>query len=153
MTNEVRDLAIQFEAKKVSVNQNKDGIILRLSIHPDDCPPEIWKDWVGTRYGVAMVQIGDDEQPTAHNDTIIANKAIASAAMLCRDHTFQQWMAEHGYGGDIEVDVGDLEAWTIAALRQHLGIVSRSEMKTNKQALEKFRALREEYMRSFDGSY
>lgn len=150
--SKIADLAIAFEARKVSVNQNKDGIILRLSIHPDECPPEIWKDWVGTRYQCALVKIGDDEQPTAHDDTIKVNKAIASAGMLCREPTFHSWMAEQGIGGDVEVDVDNPEAWAVAALRGYLGITSRSEMKTNKEALEKFLDLRQRYMNSFDGT-
>ena len=147
---DVRDMAIAFEARKVSVNQNKDGIILRLSIHPDECPPEVWKDWVGTRYQVALVQIGDDEQPTAHDDVIIANKAIASAGMLCREHTFQKWIADKGIGDHIEAD--NPTDWAVATLRDYLGIQSRSEMRVNKEALEKFKALQREYMESFDGT-
>ena len=146
----IADLAIAFEARKVSVNQNKDGIILRLSIHPDECPPEIWKDWVGTRYQCALVKIGDDEQPTAHDDTIKVNKAIASAGMLCREPTFHAWMAEQGMGQHIAVE--NPTDWAVTTLREYLGVVSRSEMKTNKEALEKFLDLRRRYMNSFDGT-
>lgn len=150
LSNDVRDLAIAFEARKVSVNQNKDGIILRLSIHPDECPQEIWKDWVGTRYQVAMVKIGDDEQPTAHDDVIKVNKAIASAGMLCREPSFQEWLSSNGYGQKIAIE--DSEQWAIATLRDILGIQSRSDMRTDRAALEMFLSLRQDYMNSFDGT-
>jgi len=145
LSSEVADLAIAFEARKVSVNQNKDGIILRLSIHPDECPQEIWKDWVGTRYQVAMVQVGDDESPTAHPDTIEANRAIAAAGMLCRDETFQAFLSEHvmEVPGDTPEE---LQAATVEVLRNFLGIQSRAEMKDNKDALKKFMELRDQYM-------
>ncbi len=141
--SDIADLAISFEARKVSVNQNKDGIILRLSIHPDECPAEVWKDWVGTRYYVSMVQIGDDEQPTAHKDIIRVNKAIASAGMLCREPTFQSWMARRGMGQTIAVE--NEEEWAVATLREYLGITSRAEMRTNRDALDRFLDLREAY--------
>lgn len=150
MSNEIRDLAIGFEAKKVSVSQNKEGIILRLSIHPDECPQAVWKDWVGTRYQVAMVAVGDQEQPIAHDDVIIANKAIASAGMLCREESFQRWMADYGLGADIEA--ADVDAWAVATLRDYLGIKSRSEMRTNDDALQKFLGLRADYASSHDGT-
>ena len=152
LSSDIKDLAIAFEGRKVGVSQTKDGIILRISIHPDECPTTVWRDWVGTRYQIAMVRIGDDEQPTAHDSVIIANKAIASAGMMCRDEAFQSWLAAEGIGGDIEVDVHDTERWAIDALRGYLGITSRTEMKTNKEALDKFIALRNDYMSSFDGT-
>lgn len=34
----VRDAAMNFEAVKVSMSQDRNGIILRLNVHPNDCP-------------------------------------------------------------------------------------------------------------------
>lgn len=45
--SDVTDGAISFEAVKTSINQNKDGVILRLAIHPQECPPELLAAWVG----------------------------------------------------------------------------------------------------------
>jgi hypothetical protein len=147
--SEISDLAISFEAKKVSVNQNKDGIILRLSIHPNECPTQIWKDWVGTRYGVVMVQIGDDEQPTAHDDVLIANKAIASAGMLCRSQDFNVFLHRNGLAQLVELKTAEDEARlaeeNALSLRKYLGIESRKDFRTNREALEKFLRLRDDY--------
>ncbi len=59
----IRHAAMNFEAVKVSMSQDKNGITLRLSVHPNDCPKELHTDWVGTRYMVAMVRLQDDDTP------------------------------------------------------------------------------------------
>ena len=56
-------MAVNFEALKVSMRQNKDGYLLTLAVHPDEVPEEIMRDFVGSRYAVAMLRIGDDEMP------------------------------------------------------------------------------------------
>ena len=59
MSDDIRQNALSFEAVKVSMNQDKNGIILRLNVHPNDCPKELHTDWVGTRYMVAMVRLNE----------------------------------------------------------------------------------------------
>ena len=54
---------INFECVKVSLRQNKEGFMLTLAIHPDDLNQDLVRDFVGSRYAVAMVRIGEDEQP------------------------------------------------------------------------------------------
>ena len=49
---------IQFEGIKTSLRQTKDGYSLTLSVHPDDLPDDLMRDFVGSRYMVVMVQIG-----------------------------------------------------------------------------------------------
>ena len=34
--NEIRNAAMNFEAVKVSMSQDRNGIILRLNVHPND---------------------------------------------------------------------------------------------------------------------
>jgi hypothetical protein len=46
-----------FEAVKVALKQDKTGYILTLNIHPDDLDEAVLRDFVGARYGVAMVRI------------------------------------------------------------------------------------------------
>ena len=60
---EIREAAIGFEAVKVSMSQDKNGVTLRLSVHPNDCPPELHTDWVGSRYMVGMVRLNDFDEP------------------------------------------------------------------------------------------
>ena len=60
---QVRDAAVNFEAVKISMSQDKNGITLRLSLHPNECPPSLHTDWVGSRYMVAMVKLNDQDEP------------------------------------------------------------------------------------------
>ena len=54
---------ISFEAVKTSMMQDKNGTNIKLTIHPNDVPPQLHKDWVGSRYMVVMVKINDDGTP------------------------------------------------------------------------------------------
>ena len=54
---------IQFEGMKTALRQTKDGYSLTLAVHPDDLPDDLMRDFVGSRYMVVMVRVGDNEQP------------------------------------------------------------------------------------------
>ncbi len=51
---------LTFEAVKTSMTQDKNGTNIKLIIHPNDVPQDLHKDWIGSRYMVAMVKINDD---------------------------------------------------------------------------------------------
>jgi hypothetical protein len=87
MTN-IRDAAMGFEAVKISMSQDRNGIVLRLNIHPNDCPPELHTDWVGTRYMVAMVRLNDHDEPETREEQQRIERMIASAGLLCRNAEF-----------------------------------------------------------------
>jgi len=61
---------VQFEAVKISMTQSSDGIVLKLGIHPDDLSGQLFTDYIGSRYMVAMAKIMDDEQPEPTKDDI-----------------------------------------------------------------------------------
>lgn len=86
-------MADNFEAIKVSIRQNKDGYVLTLAIHPDDVPEEILRDFVGSRYAVAMIRIGDDEMPFERPKQ---NSYVQTAAILSKDPLFQKWLDASG---------------------------------------------------------
>jgi len=52
-------MALQFEARKVALKQDRTGYVLTISIHPDEIPEELLRDFVGSRYGCALVRIQD----------------------------------------------------------------------------------------------
>ena len=63
--------SINFEAVKTSMMQDKNGTNIRLTIHPNDVPPQLHKDWVGSRYMVVMVKLNEDGTPDGgENDDI-----------------------------------------------------------------------------------
>jgi len=148
--SEIRDAAVHFEAVKTSMSQSKQGTILRVAIHPNDVPPSLHTDWVGSRYMVAMVKLDDQDQPEVSDEQREVEKLIASAGMLCRNPAFSDFLHDRGYMDDnsyIAVTYEGIEAPTVNALREELGITSRSELKTNSQAREKFKSLSEEFVR------
>lgn len=131
--SEVRDNAMNFEAVKVSMSQNKEGVILRLSVHPNDCPSDLHTDWVGSRYMVAMVKLNDqDEIETRENEKAV-QRLIASCGLLCRELDFQSYLGVNS------------EDEAVNSIREKCGITSRSEFRDNILARESFIRIREEY--------
>ena len=40
---------VNFEAVKIAMRQDKNGYVLTLSVHPDDVPESLLRNWVGSR--------------------------------------------------------------------------------------------------------
>ena len=118
-----KKMALQFEARKVALKQDRTGFILTLSLHPDEVPEEILRDFVGARYACAVVRIQDDESPTPYDNR------VQKAGMLCRDLDFQEFLM-----CDNETDATHM-------LCKRCGIESRTELHGNVTAKAKFDAL------------
>ena len=63
MEEENKIEGVSFEAVKTSMMPDKNGTTIRLTIHPNDVPPQLHKDWVGSRYMVVMVKLNEDGTP------------------------------------------------------------------------------------------
>ena len=120
-------MALQFEARKVALKQDRTGFILTLALHPDEAPEEILRDFVGARYACALVRIQDDESPTQYTNR------VAKAGMLCRDPDFQEFML-----CDNETDAAHI-------LCKRCGIESRTELHGNVDAKARFDVLLHEF--------
>jgi len=125
-------MALQFEARKIALKQDRNGFILTLAIHPDELPEEMFRDFVGARYGCAMVRIEDDESAKSYNNR------VQRAAMLCRDMSFQEWL---GVASEEEAAIN---------LCLRLGIESRSELNGNRKAQERFDVISKNYEEEYD---
>jgi len=137
-----RDAAVHFEAVKVSSRQTKEGTFITLCIHPSEVPIDLIAAPVGLRYVVAMVQTDDHGKPVKGKDADEGDKAVQSAAMLCRNPKFQRWMCDNGFAfGTSELDCSD-------GLRDHCKVESRSELKTNREARKLFEDLRNAFEQS-----
>ncbi len=120
-------MALQFEARKVALKQDRTGFVLTLAIHPDEVPEELLRDFVGSRYACAVVRIMDDESATPyHNRT-------KKAGMLCREEKFQEYL-----------ECSD-ESSTADELCKRLGIESRTELHGNAIAKNLFDDLVKEF--------
>ena len=145
--SEIADAAINFEAVKTSMSQSKAGTILRIAIHPNDVPPSLHTDWVGSRYMVAMVKLDDEDKPEISDEQRERSNLVASAAMLCRNYEFAQFMYDREILGIPPSDDEDTrEDQATRALRFFLNVSSRSELKTDDIAANKFKMLQEEFL-------
>jgi hypothetical protein len=127
-----------FEAVKVALKQDKTGFILTLSMHPDEVPEEILRDFVGARYQVVMVRLNGEERPM-NREQEYANDGVRMAGMLCREPTFHKFLHEGGH--IFMANEEEATDW----LKEYLGIESRTEIKDNQGALQNLRALFQEY--------
>lgn len=106
-----------FEAIKIAWSQDKNGFILKLSIHPDNVPNSVATDPLGTRYHVGLTHA--DEQVADTN-----RRAVSAAGLLCRNPVFHSYLRVK-----LDADQITTEATAAAALRAMLGVRSRSEIK------------------------
>ncbi len=130
---------IQFEAIKSSLRQTKDGYSLTLSVHPDDLPDELMRDFVGSRYMVVMVRVGEDEQPMNRELAFPGDHAVKMAGMLCRDQDFWVWLSDK-----MSILVSS-EKECAEWLADYLGIQSRKELKEKSEVREVFNKLKREF--------
>lgn len=128
----------QFEGKKVALKQTKDGIVMSLAIHPDDLPEELIRDFVGSRYMVVMVRLGDEEKPL-NREEFAGSQMVKLSGMLCRDKDFWEYLHE---GGQL---FEKSEVACVEWLQSYLNIPSRSDLKVNKLAQEELKTLYGEY--------
>jgi hypothetical protein len=119
---------LQFEGVKVALKQDKTGYVLNLSMHPDDVPEDLLRDFVGARYQVVMVRLDGHEEPMDRQREYEGDRSIRIAGLLCRDPKFWQYLHEDSQ--ILEATEKEATNW----LRDYLNIPSRSELKTNPQA-------------------
>jgi hypothetical protein len=119
---------LQFEGVKVALKQDKTGYVLNLSMHPDDVPEELLRDFVGARYQVVMVRLDGNEEPMDRQREYEGDRSTRIAGLLCRDPKF--WRYLHEDTQILEATEKEATDW----LRDYLNISSRSELKTNPQA-------------------
>lgn len=130
--------SIQFEGIKVGLKQSKDGYVLTMAIHPDDIPDDLVRDFVGSRYMVVMVRLGDDEQPFDRKE-VKKDPAVAMAGMLCRDQDFWQFVGEYTF--DDIASEGECAEW----MKMYFAINSRADFKQNTAARERFLNMKEKF--------
>ena len=119
---------LQFEAVKMSLKQDKNGYVLTLSMHPDEIPEDLLRDFVGSRYQVVMVRLNSDEMPMDRDREFEGDKSVRLAGLLCRDKEF--WEFLHSENQIFDSTEAEATEW----LRAYCSVSSRSELKTNAEA-------------------
>jgi len=126
----------QFEGVKVAIKQDRTGYVLTLSVHPDEIPAEILRDFVGARYQVVMVRLGEDERP-ANRDNFI--DVVKISAIVSKDLQFHTWLEEQQE--IFEASEDEALQWLYAKC----GIKSRAELRVNGEAAKIFLSINEEF--------
>ena len=127
-----------FEAVKVALKQDKSGFVLTLSIHPDEVPEEILRDFVGARYQVVMVRLNSDERPM-NREQDHGHDPVRMAGMLCRELAFHKFLCDGGH--IFMANEEEATNW----LKEYLSVESRSEIKDNANAQQKLRGIYQEF--------
>jgi len=129
---------LQFEGVKVALKQDKTGYMLTLNVHPDEIPDQLMRDFVGARYQVVMVRLDGNEKPM-NREQEYSPDLVRSSAILCRDPGFWKFLVDTNQVFDASEETAT--AW----LKQELNIESRTELKTNKEAISQYKFIFKEF--------
>jgi hypothetical protein len=138
---EIKELAYGFEAIKYALRQNKEGVAITLVVNPNDIPRDLLNDAIGQRYMVGMGKISDGEEIIEGDNAREAKRLLISCGALCRDSDFQRWIENNGYAMEAS------EEAVAAAVRGLLKVKSRAEIKTDEEALKRFKRLRDLFIK------
>lgn len=130
---------LQCEVVKIAMAQDKNGHILKLSIHPNDLPKDLVLDPLGSRYVMVLAKLGDNDEIETPKDKSDGEKAVDIAGLLCRNERFISWLFDNGLSGSRD------SQGAIDAVRETCGVTSRSEFRTNEEARRKFFELRDAF--------
>ena len=147
MNEEIKERSYGFEAIKTALRQTKDGISITLAIHPNDTPRDLINDHIGQRYMVGMGRLNEQDEIEEPESMREGKRAVVSCAALCRDADFQKWLHDNGFTKINETQLtganaADVEKETAEAIRLMLSVESRSELKTNEEAQERWGKIR-----------
>jgi len=128
----------QFEAVKIALKQDKEGMVLTLRIHPDELCSRVMRDFVGARYQVVMVRLNGEDKPM-NRDVEYERDPVRTAGILCKDEQFAQYLFDQGQ--IFEKSEEDVVVW----LKSELSISSRTELKESQTKANKFWSINKEF--------
>lgn len=137
--NSASDNAVNFECRKLHLKQSPNGFVLSVLIHPNDLPEEVIMSPLMSQYMVAMVRMADNGEPQKNKEKSEGDRAVTSAAMLCENERFRNWLEAKG------VVIDNSKEETIDYVRRFCGIRSRSDLKSNQGARELFKSLKADF--------
>jgi hypothetical protein len=146
------DEAAYCEARKVAYRQTKDGLVVSFVVHPLDMPDELATAPLGTRYMLALAEIGDDEEPVErpngkarYQAAPAMQQALVRAATLPRDERFRAWVG-YARSGSSEAPAAT-EHGAIEYIRETCcegG--SRAQIAEDQAAFERFLGMEHDYL-------
>lgn len=135
MTDWAERNTVQCEVVKIGLNQDKNGHILKVAIHPSELPKDLVLDPLGTRYVMVLARLNDQDEVVQPQEKSEADKIISQAGLLCRNKRFIIWLHNAGHSPEASED------GAVEAIRNYCEIVSRREFRTNEMARKRFNDL------------
>lgn len=139
MTDWAERNTTQCEVVKIAMAQDRNGHILKLSIHPSDLPKDLVLDPLGTRYVMVLARLNDQDEVVQPKDKTDGDMAIKIAGALCRNERFIGWMFKSEHSPE------KTETGAIEGIREYCGVQSRKDFRTNDEARRKFFELRDSF--------
>jgi hypothetical protein len=121
------------------MSQDKNGHILKLSIHPNDLPKDLILDPLGSRYVMVLARLNDQDEVVQPKEKSEGEKAVDIAGLLCRNERFINWLVDAGYSA-VRTSAGAVET-----IRLLCGIKSRAELASDGEARARFMELKAEF--------
>ena len=134
---------VQCEVVKIGMAQDRNGHILKLSIHPNDLPKDLVLDPLGSRYVMVLAKLNDQDEVETPKDKSDGEKCVDMAGLLCRNTRFIHWLADNGHSD------GDTQQHAIDAVRSICGVQSRADFRTDENARLRFLELKAEFEEDF----
>lgn len=136
----ISESAYRFEALLTSIDPNSDGTVkLTLVVAPDDVNDILLDMKIGGIFMVAAVQLSDDGSVERPYLMEMGERAFRSAAALCRNERFQEWLLKS------QLSSGKSEDEAAQAVRKFCKIKSRTELKSSQLAIMKFEQMRSDF--------
>ena len=134
------DAAQSFESSLMILRKDKNGWVIGFSVHPAEVPEALLSAPLGTRFQQVLFQIGDDETPVPIKEVDEeGRKSVQTAAMICRNADFQEWIQTQYWDPTDPEDEERMEKTPSEEgarniLCELLNIASRSELRSNLKA-------------------
>lgn len=167
-------LASHCEAKLHGFRRTADGVVVSFVLHPAEVPKALALDPLGTRYMLALAQIGDDEQPvppagpsspqrkeiaTEGPPEVVSKRQTPSPAGGHKERRSWDELAPQQQAGILCSDKGFQQWLTYSTgdvfrdeedaagwLRRKLGIESRRDLATRPHLVQKLNRIRAEFL-------
>ena len=122
----------------LSKTRRKDGdwFELKIQVLPEEMPAELYSVPLGTRMNLAMVQIGDDEQPVKRKFEDLPPSQ--QAGIRCGDPAFHHWLLG-------KFPATAMVGTPAAFVREHCGIDSRSQLDVFAEAKDRWANLNAQF--------
>ena len=138
MTDAVAHCEVLLRAYSKKRDKDGDWIQVAFQLHPQDVPKLLNDAALGTRFMLALAEIGDDEQPVSAKPEkpkrqFPDKSPTEQAGAACVDPEFQKWVGTLGWMVE--------EAGAAACVRRECGVDSRRSLNINPEAAKRWHDL------------